>query len=486
MELHRIVAPDASKATAEALRLYGPEALVVSTRRLKNDRTEVIVATEAPVPPAANAPAGEGKAFKAAFEAQLESALATQTDFREGAPPPSAPTTAPPREAVSLDSQPTPPPVPSRPPQATQAARTLAKARGLDLKQVVGSGSAGQITQQDVQRALRKPPQVQERREASALNTPPTPGESIPPASPETLPEGLALLTAIHEELARLRSELGALKQAQRTAADTHTKDRLEALGLSETVAEALLERIARGDLAPLPKLSEGNGAQAQWLAGLLSLRDSRLNPQHGTHILRAEDGRLQGEMALALALEAERQQGQGSALLITVGTDLRHWKIVAEAALEGGLQLLRATDAAQLSALLQSPIFDVGLRIILPSSGEIADHLRQVEALKTAPRHQILSATRLSSPFNDALLGGSETDTIMVHGLHKGVPLQRFVATMLERGKPLSALCQEDGELKLSANASLTVMAQWADRGEEPKGELRPIASPWPLAAQG
>ena len=46
MELHRIVAPDASKATAEALRLYGPEALVISTRRLKNSRTEVIVATE--------------------------------------------------------------------------------------------------------------------------------------------------------------------------------------------------------------------------------------------------------------------------------------------------------------------------------------------------------------------------------------------------------------------------------------------------------
>ena len=47
MELHRIVAPDASKATAEALRLYGPDALVISTRRLKNDRTEIIVATEA-------------------------------------------------------------------------------------------------------------------------------------------------------------------------------------------------------------------------------------------------------------------------------------------------------------------------------------------------------------------------------------------------------------------------------------------------------
>ena len=46
MELHRILAPDASKATAEALRIYGPEALVISTRRLKNARTEVIVATE--------------------------------------------------------------------------------------------------------------------------------------------------------------------------------------------------------------------------------------------------------------------------------------------------------------------------------------------------------------------------------------------------------------------------------------------------------
>ena len=86
MELHRIVAPDASKATAEALRLYGPEALVISTRRLKNSRTEVIVATEEtehagglePSNSAAEpiqdreSEAQGGKAFKAAFEAQLE------------------------------------------------------------------------------------------------------------------------------------------------------------------------------------------------------------------------------------------------------------------------------------------------------------------------------------------------------------------------------------------------------------------------------
>ncbi len=93
MELHRIVAPDASKATAEALRLYGPDALVISTRRLKNDRTEIIVATEAaeateartprrrhrrghdqPDNAQSQAPALEtkgGKAFKATFEAQL-------------------------------------------------------------------------------------------------------------------------------------------------------------------------------------------------------------------------------------------------------------------------------------------------------------------------------------------------------------------------------------------------------------------------------
>ena len=38
MELHRIVAPDASKATAEALRLYGPDALVISTTRWRGRR----------------------------------------------------------------------------------------------------------------------------------------------------------------------------------------------------------------------------------------------------------------------------------------------------------------------------------------------------------------------------------------------------------------------------------------------------------------
>src|SRR6056300_642486 len=107
MELHRIVAPDASKATAEALRLYGPDALVISTRRLKNDRTEVIVATEASegqeaeealevlgastaqdtTPPSAPALGAQGgKTFKAAFEAQLNEPKASA-----GAPPPTAP-----------------------------------------------------------------------------------------------------------------------------------------------------------------------------------------------------------------------------------------------------------------------------------------------------------------------------------------------------------------------------------------------------------
>ena len=141
MELHRILAPDASKATAEALRIYGPEALVISTRRLKNARTEVIVATEetehaggvGPSNSAAERSQGSeseaqgGKAFKAAFEAQLE------------APEP-------------------------------------------------GGGKAAFLR-------------------ATVENTDP---------AQEPADEGLLLLNAIREELARLRSEVGALKVERR------------------------------------------------------------------------------------------------------------------------------------------------------------------------------------------------------------------------------------------------------------------------------
>ena len=78
-------------------------------------------------------------------------------------------------------------------------------------------------------------------------------------------------------------------------------KDRLEALGLPEESLPSILEALAEGALPPLPKLSDGAGAQAQWLAQLLKSADE-LNPLQGTHILRAEDPRVQVEPATALA----------------------------------------------------------------------------------------------------------------------------------------------------------------------------------------
>ena len=58
-------------------------------------------------------------------------------------------------------------------------------------------------------------------------------------------------------------------------------------------------------------------------------------------------------------------------------------------------------------------------------------------------PRH------RASRPSPDlallgTLLGGSETDTVMVHQFHKDVPLEHFVATMLRAGKGVSVLQEE------------------------------------------
>jgi len=403
MELHRIVAPDASKATTEALRLYGPDALVLSTRRLKNDRTEVIVATEArapkqnleeigalaqerePVEPNPRA----GKAFKAAFEAQLggEAKAAYLRSAVEGAGP-------------------TPPP-------------------------------------QD---------------------------------------EGLALLNAIHEELARLRSEVGALKAERHDLVQSQDRDRLKALGLPEEALEAVLERLASGALPPLPKLSDGAGAQAQWLAQLL-MQPKALDPLKGTHILRAEDSRVQAELAAALARQGELRYGSGSTLLVAIGQDDAHWRQVTQAALTEGIQVLRARNSAQLENLLAHQGLDSQLCFLLPASGEEADALRKVAALKGVLRHQVLPSDRLTSPFLGTLIGGSETDAVMVHRFHKSVPLDHFVATMLKAGKGVSVLHEEDDEVSEGLNASLTLMAAWAAREPAPEQPTAGVAKAWPLA---
>ena len=411
MELHRILAPDASKATAEALRIYGPEALVISTRRLKNARTEVIVATEGtehsggvgPSNSAAERSQGSeseaqgGKAFKAAFEAQLE-----------------APET--------------------------------------------GRGKAAFLR-------------------ATVENTDP---------AQEPADEGLLLLNAIREELARLRSEVGALKVERREMVQFQDKDRLEALGLPEESLPSILEALAEGALPPLPKLSDGAGAQAQWLAQLLKSADE-LNPLQGTHILRAEDPRVQVELATALAKQGEQRYGSGATLLIAVGQDDAHWRQVTQAALAEGLQVLRARDGLQVSSLLAHDNLGNQMRLLLPATGEEADALRREPALQSVPRHQILPAHRLTSPFLGTLLGGSETDTVMVHQFHKDVPLEHFVATMLRAGKGVSVLQEESGSLSEGLTASLSLMAAWAAREQTtPVQPEAGTASPWPLALHG
>ena len=59
-------------------------------------------------------------------------------------------------------------------------------------------------------------------------------------------------------------------------------KDRRGA-GPSGRSLPSILEALAEGALPPLPKLSDGAGAQAQWLAQLLKSTDE-LNPLQGTH----------------------------------------------------------------------------------------------------------------------------------------------------------------------------------------------------------
>lgn len=422
MELHRIVAPDASKATTEALRLYGPDALVLSTRRLKNDRTEVIVATEARAPkqdldtsgvlaqerePVEQNPSA-GKAFKAAFEAQLGEPPAGERELAPSAPAPGEAKAAYLRSAVE-GAGPTPPP-------------------------------------QD---------------------------------------EGLALLNAIHEELARLRSEVGALKAERHDLVQSQDRDRLKALGLPEEALETVLERLASGALPPLPKLSDGAGAQAQWLAQLL-MQPKALDPLKGTHILRAEDSRVQAELAAALAMQGELRYGSGSTLLVAIGQDDAHWRQVTQAALTEGIQVLRARNSAQLENLLSHQGLDSQLCFLLPASGEEADALRKIAALKGVLRHQVLPSDRLTSPFLGTLIGGSETDAVMVHRFHKSVPLDHFVATMLKAGKGVSVLHEEDDGVSEGLNASLTLMAAWAAREPAPMQPTAGVAKAWPLALHG
>lgn len=411
MELHRIIAPDASKATAEALRLYGREALILSTRRLDNQKTEIIVATEAPedapaLPPSTE-PLAEGKAFKAAFEAQLNS---------EGAP------------------------------KVEPASSGEAKAAFL--------------------------------REQVAVPAPPS-------SNAQGSAEGMALLTAIHEELARLRSEVGALQEARNSAKRSQDRERLEALGFGEGPLEAILDRLDSGKLPALPRLSEGAQSQARWLAHLLApTSDQRV--LRGRHVLRAEDHHVQAGLAVALASSVAKRQGPGASLLIAVGQDPSHWRAISRAGLEAGLQVLWAGDGHQLAELLGHPGLNPELCLLLPDSGEEADALRRLPLLAKAPRHQILPADRLASPFLGNLLGGSETDSVMIHGFHKEVPLRHFVATMLEAGKPLSLLCDEDNTLSLGENASLRVMAAWVDKPRVDLGVQENTASPWPLASHG
>lgn len=493
MELHRIVAPDASKATAEALRLYGPDALVISTRRLKNDRTEVIVATEAADAAAVDAPeapvalaeteaprakesAGEtkgGKAFKAAFEAQLSTGASS--DAPEAALPPGATSAATICEATPKA------PLPRqkfKAIDATAAARKLARSKKLALGGIPGTGKAGQITQQDVQRALKNRNLLAEAQSAA----PP-----IPRAAPSlgASDEGLVLLAAIHEELARLRSEVGTLKAERQERVQSQDRDRLEALGIPENAIPAVLERIANGRLAPLPKLSEGGSAQAQWLAQLLTAPEG-IDPLEGTHILRAEDPRVQASLAASLAAQGEARHGSGSTLIIAIGQEDGHWRQVAQAALNEGLQVLRARDGAQLASLLASEGLGQRLCLLLPASGEEADALRRLPGLKAVPRHQILPADRLSSPFLSALLGGSETDSVMLHQFHKNVPLEHFVATMLKAGKRVSVLHGDEEGLRDGPEASLTLMAAWAAKDQAPQQPEAGAANAWPLALHG
>lgn len=495
MELHRIVAPDASKATAEALRLYGPDALVISTRRLKNDRTEIIVATEAadaatvatPEPPLALAEPGApqakdsaeqikgGKAFKAAFEAQL--IPGPSPDAPQEALPPVATSTA-----TICESAPEAP-LPRqkfKAIDATAAARKLARSKKLALGGIEGTGKGGQITQQDVQRALRNRSHPTEPQSATAA-----PSTALAVPSVAASDEGLALLAAIHEELARLRSEVGTLKAERQERVQSQDRDRLEALGIPENAIPTVLERMAEGGLAPLPKLSEGASAQAQWLARLLTAPEG-LDPLEGIHILRAEDPRVQASLAASLAAQGEARHGSGSTLIIAIGQEDGHWRQVAQAALNEGLQVLRARDGAQLASLLASEGLGQRLRLLLPASGEEADALRRLPALKAVPRHQILPADRLTSPFLSALLGGSETDTVMLHQFHKDVPLEHFVATMLKAGKSVSVLHGDEEGLREGQEASLTLMAAWAAKDQAPQQPEAGAASAWPLALHG
>jgi len=493
MELHRIVAPDASKATAEALRLYGPDALVISTRRLKNDRTEIIVATEAadatavvapeapvalaePKAPQAKESAEQikgGKAFKAAFEAQL-----TPGTF----PDPKEETLAPAvRSAATICESAPEAPLPRqrfKAIDATVAARKLARSKKLALGGISGTGKGGQITQQDVQRALKH---------RTLPTEPQSPAPPILAAAPSVgaSDESLALLAAIHEELARLRSEVGTLKAERQEQVQSQDRDRLEALGIPESAIPAVLERMTEGGLAPLPKLSEGTSAQAQWLAQLLTAPEA-VHPLEGIHILRAEDPRVQASLAARLAAQGEARHGSGSTLIIAIGQEDGHWRQVAQAALNEGLQVLRARDGAQLASLLASEGLGQRLRLLLPASGEEADALRRLPALKAVPRHQILPADRLTSPFLKALLGGSETDTVMLHQFHKDVPLEHFVATMLKVGKSVSVLHGDEVGLREGQEASLTLMAAWAAKDQAPQQPEAGAASAWPLALHG
>jgi len=495
MELHRIVAPDASKATAEALRLYGPDALVISTRRLKNDRTEIIVATEAADTAAVAAAEASvalaeqeaprtkesaqetkgGKDFKAAFEAQLsagappaagEEALQTQVALAPTASEAAPQTPLPRPKFKTID--------------ATAAARKLARGKKLALGGITGTGRGGQITQQDVQRALKS------RNLPLGLQSV-VPAPLPPQATPSvaTSDEGLALLAAIHEELARLRSEVGTLKAERRELVQSQDRDRLEALGIPENAIPTVLERMADGRLAPLPKLSEGASAQAQWLAQLLTPPPA-LDPLEGIHILRAEDPRVQASLAANLAAQGEARHGSGSTLIIAIGQEEGHWRQVVQAALKQGLQVLRARDGAQLASLLASEGLGQRLRLLLPASGEEADALRRLPALKAVARHQILPADRLTSPFLSTLLGGSETDTVMLHQFHKDVPLEHFVATMLKAGKSVSVLHGDEEGLREGAEASLTLMASWASKDQAPPQPEAGAASAWPLALHG
>ncbi|HYM51135.1 MAG TPA: multifunctional oxoglutarate decarboxylase/oxoglutarate dehydrogenase thiamine pyrophosphate-binding subunit/dihydrolipoyllysine-residue succinyltransferase subunit [Candidatus Limnocylindrales bacterium] len=106
-------------------------------------------------------------------------------------PPAPRPAAAPPEPRAATpapDAAPAPPaPAVSTPAvHATEGAELLARARGIDLAQVMGSGEGGQIRRRDVARAIDDRDRAQSRTPAATEPAPPVPQERPVPAQPLT------------------------------------------------------------------------------------------------------------------------------------------------------------------------------------------------------------------------------------------------------------------------------------------------------------